>query len=206
MTTISRLMMILFLATTVTTLGCENEAAETKAEAAEKSGDTAEAEEKDDEKEAAKADEAEAADGSQWVTSDSYGVKFRAPEDWQIKQNAEVVSATSPDGTITVIMVGTESEGVFESAMGNVSQQLELSELKTEKSQMTVVNGLAGFEGRGSAVLKNEEGGQEIQFIGYALKLNKEKGIAMMIFAEAEMYEARKEEIEGIAKTIQKAS
>lgn len=209
MKTITTWMTILLLATLATAWGCEQKADDAKAKESETAEETeteepAEEAEKD---EAAAKDEAdEAAAGGQWVESDTYQVKFRAPDDWEIKQNEEAVSATSPDGAVTVIMVGTESQGVFESAMANVSQELELSEVKTEKSQMTVVNGLAGFQGRGSAVLKNEEGGQEIQFIGYALKLDNEKGIAMMVFAEAEMYEARKEEIEGIANTIQKTS
>lgn len=186
-------------------LGCEDKAedpTEATAEATETptnvKGEQAEADDS-----AAQEDEAEMEDGGAWVTSEGYGVKFRVPDDWKVKKNEEAVSATSPDDTITVILVGTESEGVFETAMGSVSQQLELSELKTERTKMTVVNGLAGFHGRGTAVLKNEEGGQEIQFLGYALKLEDSKGIAMMIFAEAEMYEARKEEIEGIAKTLQ---
>ena len=152
----------------------------------------------------AKAKEAPAEEGVQWVESKTYGVKFKAPDDWKVKSNAEALSATSPDGAITIILVGTESASVFEAALGGISKQIQLKDMKTEKSQLLVVNGLAGFHGTGSAVLVTEKGDQEIQFLGYALKLDAKKGVAVMVFAEAEMYEAKKEELAGIAKTIQK--
>lgn len=141
----------------------------------------------------------------QWAVSASYGVKFRVPEDWKVKTSDTAVSATSPDDTITIIMVGTETEGVFEAAMGSVTSQLQIKDIKTEKSQMTVINGLGGFHGSGSAVLTTAKGDQEIQFLGYALRLASEQAVAVMVFAEAEMYEARKEELEAIARTIQKS-
>lgn len=141
----------------------------------------------------------------QWAVSSKYGVKFRVPEDWKVKTSDAAVSATSPDDTITIILVGTESEGVFEAAMGSITSQLQIKDIKTEKSQMTVINGLGGFHGSGSAVLTTPNGDQEIQFLGYALRLAAEQAVAVMVFAEAEMYEARKEELEAIARTIQKS-
>jgi hypothetical protein len=106
---------------------------------------------------------------------------------------------------MTIILVGTESEGVFQAAMSSITAQVQIKNIKTEKSQMTVVNGLGGFYGSGSAVLATENGDQEIQFLGYALRLDAEQAVAMMVFSEAEMYEARKEEIESIARSIQKS-
>lgn len=141
----------------------------------------------------------------QWAASAKYGVKFLVPEDWKIKSTDEAIAATSPDDTMTIILVGTESEGVFEAAMGSVTSQLQIKDIKTEKSQMTVVNGLGGFYGSGSAVLATPNGDQEIQFLGYALRLDSDQAVAMMVFSEAEMYEARKEEIESIARSIQKS-
>lgn len=151
------------------------------------------------------AQEAPAEEG-QWAVAAKYGVKFRVPEDWKINSaTEEAVSATSPDDTITIILVGTESEGVFEAAMGSVTSAVQIKDIKTEKSQMTVINGLGGFHGSGSAVLTTANGDQGIQFLGYALRLDAEKAVAVMVFAEAEMYEARKEELEAIARTIQKS-
>ena len=46
---------------------------------------------------------------------------------------------------------------------------------------------------------------QEIQFIAYNVKIGK-KAVTVMIFSEAEMYEAKKEIIDGIAQTLTKAS
>lgn len=147
--------------------------------------------------------EAEAEEGT-WVKAAKYGVKFRVPTDWKVKEAEEAVSATSPEDAITIILVGTGSETVFEAAMSSISSEIKLSELKSEKSSMAVINGLAGFHGTGTAVLELESGKQEIQFIGYALRVDADNAVAVMIFAEAEMYEARKEELEGIVKTIQK--
>jgi len=141
----------------------------------------------------------------QWATSAKYGVKFHVPEDWKIKSTDEAISATSPDDTMTIILVGTESEGVFEAAMSSISAQIQIKDIKTEKSQMTVVNGLGGFYGSGSAILATANGDPGIQFLGYALRLDAEQAVAMMVFSEAEMYEARKEEIESIARSIQKS-
>lgn len=139
-----------------------------------------------------------------WVKAAKYGVKFRVPTDWKVKEAQDAVSATSPEDAITIILVGTGSETMFEAAMSSISSEIKLSELKSEKSSMTVINGLAGFHGTGTAVLDLESGKQEIQFIGYALRVDADNAVAIMIFAEAEMYEARKEELEGIVKTIQK--
>jgi hypothetical protein len=147
----------------------------------------------------------EPAEEGQWAVSAKYGVKFHVPEDWKIKSTDEAISATSPDDTMTIILVGTESEGVFEAAMSSISAQIQIKDIQTEKSQMTVVNGLGGFYGSGSAILATANGDQGIQFLGYALRLDAEQAVAMMVFAEAEMYEARKEEIESIARSIQKS-
>ena len=147
---------------------------------------------------------AEQEDG-QWAVSEKYKVKFRVPSDWKIKSTAEAISATAPDDTITIILVGTESEGVFEAAMGSISSQVQIKDIKTESSQMAVINGFGGFHGKGSGVLVTPNGDQEIQFLGYALRLDAESAVALMVFAEAEMYEARKEEIEAMARTIQKS-
>lgn len=174
------------------------EAAEEKAD--EKTGDKAE--EKAPE---AKAEEANEDDGGNWVQAAKYGVKFRVPAEWKVSQTEDAVSATAEDGSITIIMVGTGSEAVFETAMASISQEVKFTEMKTEKSSMTVINGLAGFQGAGSAVLELESGPQEFQFLGYALRVNQENAVAVMVFAEAEMYEARKEELEGIIKTVQKS-
>lgn len=148
--------------------------------------------------------QAEEQASGQWVKSEKYKVKFRVPEDWEIKSTDEAASATSPDDTITVILVGTESEGVFEAAMSSITKQVQIKDIKTESSKMTVVNGFGGFHGRGSAVLVTPNGDQEVQFLGYALRLDAETAVAVMVFAEAEMYEARKEEIESIGRSIQK--
>lgn len=172
-------------------------------EAAEKT--TEEPAEAKAEEKAPEAEEANEDDGGNWVEASKYGVKFRVPAEWKVTETDEAVSATAEDGSITIILVGTGSEAVFETAMASISQEVKFTEMKTEKSSMAVINGLAGFQGAGSAVLELESGPQEFQFLGYALRVNQENAIAVMVFAEAEMYEARKEELEGIIKTVQKS-
>ena len=199
---LNRLFVLLFTLAALASFGCDDK------KTTETTPDTATEEPKQEEpKEEVKKEEPKeepAEDGTQWVKSDAYGVKFKVPEDWKILKNEQAVSVTSPDDTITIIVVGTESTGVFETAMASISNEIKIKELKTEKSQITVINGIGGFFGSGSAVLTTDDGDQGIQFLGYALKTDGEKGVAMMVFAEAEMYEARKEELEAIAKTIQK--
>ncbi len=145
----------------------------------------------------------EAMEGMQWVAHDTYGVKFRVPDDWEVKQDGENVSVTSPDSAISVLMVGTESEGLLQTAIESIKKEVTFKDVELKKDSQTVLNGLPGYTAQGSAVLEKEGGDQEIEFIMNSVRTG-EKGIAMMVFAEAEMYEAKKEEVQGIAKTLQK--
>ena len=142
-------------------------------------------------------------EGAQWVSDDTHGVKFRVPDDWVIKKGESSTSVTSPDDTITALLVGTQGEGVLSTALESIKAEVQFKELKLEKDKQTIVNGMPGHIAEGSAVLVKEDGDQGIQFLMNAVQAG-EKGVALMIFAEAEMYEARKEEVEGIPKTLQK--
>ena len=157
--------------------------------------------------EEAAADEAAAAEeaaGGQWVESDLYDVKFRVPDAWTVTKSDEGVSATDADATTTVLLAGSESQDLVSSTLNDLRADLEFKEVELEKSGLTTINGLAGMKGRGTAVLVKDEMDQEIQFLAYNLKVDK-KTVTMLIFSEAEMYEAKKEMIEGIAQTIVKA-
>ena len=142
-------------------------------------------------------------EGGHWVTSEAYAVKFRVPDDWKINRGDASISATSPDDTITVLLVGTEGDGVLSTALESIKKEVQFKDLKLEKDAQTVVNGMPGHTAAGSAVLVQESGDQEIQFLLNAVQAD-DKGVALMVFAEAEMYEARKEEVEGITKTLQR--
>lgn len=185
-------------------IGCEQKKADdadTKSEEpATKEEPTEEPAEEPDEK--AEAPEEE---GGQWVESDSYGVRFRVPEEWVVNRDGDSLSVTSPDQTITVLLVGTESEGLISAALDSIKEEVAFTDVKLEKDNQTVVNGLPGYAAQGSAVLVKEGGNQEIQFLMNSVQAG-DKGVALMIFAEAEMYEARKEEVDGIAKTLQTKS
>lgn len=141
--------------------------------------------------------------GGQWVASDAYGVRFRVPDDWGVNRGGDSVSVTSPDQKITVLLVGTESDGLISAALDSIKKEVSFKDVNLEKDNQTVVNGLPGYAAQGSAVLEKEEGDQEIQFLMNSVQAG-DKGVALMIFAEAEMYEARKEEVDGIARTLQK--
>ncbi len=142
-------------------------------------------------------------EAGQWVGNETYAVKFRVPSDWKVKAGTSSMSATSPDDTITVLLVGTEGEGVLSTALESIKKEVQFKDLKLERDSQTVVNGMPGHAAAGSAVLVQEEGDQEIQFLMNAVQAG-DKGVALMVFAEAEMYEARKEEVEGITKTLQR--
>jgi hypothetical protein len=144
-------------------------------------------------------------EGGVWLTSPTYGVKFRVPDDWKSRSDENSVSANSPDGTTTVLLVGSESQNVIETALNDVQKKVQFKDVRINKTKMTVINGLAGYLGSGSAVLVKEDGDQEIQFSAYSLKVGK-NAVSLMIFSEAEMYEAQKEMIDGIAQTITKTS
>lgn len=145
----------------------------------------------------------EEAEGGQWVSSDAYGVKFRVAEEWKVQKEEDNISATSADGTITVLLVGTESEGLLQAALESVKKKVAFKDLNLTKDSQTVVNGMPGYTAQGSAVLVKDGGDQEIEFIMNSVRVG-DKGVAMMIFAEAEMYEAKKDEVDGIARTLQK--
>lgn len=138
-----------------------------------------------------------------WVGNETYGVKFRVPSDWKVKETEKSLSATSPDDTITVLLVGTGSDGVLTTAVETIKSEVQFKDFKMEKDSQTVLNGMPGHAAQGSAVLVQEGGDQEIQFIMNAVQAG-DQGVALMVFAEAEMYEARREEVHGITRTLQR--
>lgn len=187
------------------TTGCDDKdatnATETTAETAAETTEEAQPEttaEADEAKEAP--DDAE--EGGNWVASETYGVRFRVPEEWEVAKDSESISATDADGTTTIVLIGSESEGAFEKAVKDVKEKVELKEVTVGTSEPTVLNGLAGFKGSGTGVFVKEDMDQEIQFIAYSLRAG-EKAITLMIFSEAEMFEAKKELILGIANTLE---
>ncbi len=184
-------------------VGCDDKKTDDAAKQPDEPAKEEPAEQPKEEEPAEKAEAPEEA-GGQWVASDSYGVRFRVPDEWAVNRDGDSLSVTSPDQTITVLLVGTESEGLISAALDSVKEEVSFKDVKLEKDNQTVVNGLPGYAAQGSAVLEKEEGDQEIQFLMNSVQAG-DKGVALMIFAEAEMYEARKEEVDGIAKTLQKA-
>lgn len=152
--------------------------------------------------------EVEAAEGGgKWLKSTTYGVKFRIPEDWQVTIEKDGVSATDAEETTTAVLVGSKSHGMVQAAIQDVQEKVKLKDVQIQDTKQTVLNGFPGQHVRGAAVLEREsEGGidQEIQFIAYNLKISEDTVVTMMIFSEAEWYEAKRETIEGLAKTLTK--
>ena len=50
--------------------------------------------------------EEEELDGTKWVESETYGVKFRVPDDWEVKQSGENISVTEPNGAVRAMVGG----------------------------------------------------------------------------------------------------
>lgn len=156
-----------------------------------------------------KAEIAPAEGGGKWVTSKTYPVKFRVPDDWKITVEDDGISAVDADESTTVILVGSESTGMIQGAINDVKKKVQIKDAKFDKSGNVVLNGLPGQNIFGTAVIekKADDGemiDEEIQFVAYNLKVGK-KAVTLMIFSEATMYEAKKETIMGLAQTLTKS-
>ncbi len=185
-------------------VGCEKAEDEpTEPEATAEAEAEEEAQEEPAEEEPA---EEEAEEGGQWVEAEAYELKFRVPDDWKVVKDDEGVSATDPDGTTTVFLAGSESEQLARSMFNDLRSDLKFDEVEIEKTGPTTINGIPAFEGQGTAVLEKEEMDQEIQFLGYTIQQEGGGAATLFIFSEAEMYEAKKEQIHGIAQTLVETS
>ncbi len=142
-------------------------------------------------------------DLGQWVAMDNYGVRFRVPTDWKVQKSKESATVNSNDGTITVILIGTDSENMIQNALEKFKKEVNFEEIKTKSSGATSINGMPGYSAKGSAVQVVGDDKNEIQFLMNAVKVEG-KAAALLIFADATMYEAKKEEIDGLAKTLKK--
>lgn len=176
-------------------------------------GDNTEAAEAPVAEETAEAPEAEAAPepaGGQWLGSDLYNVRFRVPDEWKVKQDAQGVSATAPDDSTTAILVGSKSEALINNTLADIKKRVTIDDVELQKAEARVIDGMPGQTARGTGVIKKatEDGAeidQEIQFIAYVVQKDSDDAVTLMIFSEAEMYEAQKEIIEGIGNTLQHA-
>ncbi|TXD36079.1 hypothetical protein FRC98_13210 [Lujinxingia vulgaris] len=137
----------------------------------------------------------------QWVQSDLYAVRFRVPGDWNIRRTAEAVSATAPDGSTTVLLAGSESDSTIQAAINDLKTEVEFKDINFDNSGLTTINGMPGTRGTGSAVVVEDEGDREIQFLGYAVRVGT-NNVTLMVFSDAAMYEAQKDIIDGIAQTL----
>src|SRR5690554_5879572 len=130
-------------------------------------------------------------EGGQWVQSDLYAVRFRVPGEWDVRRTAEAVSATAPDGSTTVLLAGSESDSTIQAAINDLKTEVEFKDINFDNSGLTTINGLPGTRGTGSAVVVEEEGDREIQFLGYAVRVGT-NNVTLLIFSDAAMYEAQK--------------
>lgn len=152
------------------------------------------------------ADKVEDEVDGQWVESTTYALKFRVPEDWSVVTDEQGASATAPDGTTTVLLAGTKSQGLTTSMLNEIRADLKFRDLEIEKTGPAIINGMSVFRGQGSAVLEDPGMDQEIQFLGYTIKRRNDQLATLFIFSQAEMYEAQKEMIHGIAQTLVETS
>ena len=185
-------------------MGCDDKekAADQAEQAAPEGTDQAgSAEQTADEGDEAAEQEGEEIEG-QWVESSTYNLKFRVPEDWNVVLDEQGASATDSDGTTTVLLVGTKSQGLTTAMLNEMRADLKFKDLEIEKTGPTIINGMSVFRGEGSAVAENPEMDQEIQFLGYTIKRSGDQMATLFIFSQAEMYEAKKELIQGIAQTL----
>ena len=197
--------------------GCDSEKKSNKSDEKATAEKTEEADKAEEEAKAAKkraeeaaekaakkqAEKAEGAPGGKWVQSELYGLKFRVPEEWKVSKTEEGISATDSDGTTTVLLAGSESTNLGEQMLNDLSAEVSFKEVNIEKSALDTFNGIPGMKGAGTAVIEKKDMDQEIQFLAYSFKLE-DKTATMMIFSQAEMYEAKRDMINGVADTVTK--
>ena len=138
-----------------------------------------------------------------WVAMDAYGVKFRVPKEWNVERTATSSTATDPEGTTTAMLVGSDSSDFVQAALENIKKEIKFEDVNLTRSGVKTINGMPGYDANGTAVVVKGEDKQEIQFLMNSVKVG-DKAAALLIFAEAEMYEAKKEEIDGLANTLNK--
>ncbi len=221
---------LLLFAALIAVPACEKPETKKEEPAKEKKAEDEKAKEADDEKAEAEADAVPEKgsvvanpDGGQWVKSPTYGVEFLIPDEWTVKIEDDGISATDSDESTTVVLVGSKSQGMIQDALNNVKRKVEFKDAKLQDTKDAIVNGLPAQNVRGTAVVvnqvpvppepgakvdpkaapKTEAMDQEIQFIAYNVQVGK-GGVTMMIFSQAEMYEAKRDTIEGIAKTLKR--
>ncbi len=220
MKSISKMVVMSLLAAGVMFAGCKDEkktdtTATDKVEVKQAEEKTAEepkadTEEKAAEEAGAKGGKVEVSEeGGKWVISNPYKVKFRVPEDWVVTIEDDGLSATDSDETTTVVLIGSESQGTIQTAVADVQKKVKIKDAKLQDSTDTVLNGFPAQSVTGTAVLTKGEGeeamDQEIQFIAYNVRVP-EGVVTMMIFSDATMYEAKKEIIDGLSKTLTKSA
>ncbi|AWV91071.1 hypothetical protein [Bradymonas sediminis] len=184
--------------------GCDSkkETAEPATEAAAEKGAVEATDDSKAEEKAEGEGEAEEAEAGQWIEVPTYELKLRVPEDWVVKQDDQGVSASSPDDTTMLLLVGSKSEGLTSTMLNELRPDLKFKELEVEKVAPAIINGMAVSHGQGTAVLVKSDMDQEIQFLGYSIKRTGDQVATLFIFSQAEMYEAKKDEIQGIAQTL----
>ncbi len=195
-------------------VGCESKKDGGEAAEGEASAEAEQAEEADKAKEAEEGaaeegDEEAAAEeeqAGQWVESNTYGLKFRVPEDWKVVKDDQGVSATDAEGSTTVLLAGSKSQELAKSMLNDMRADLQFKDIKVEKTGPSTINGMPVFKGTGTGVLEKEDMDQEIQFLGYTIKREGDQTATLFIFSEAEMYEAKKDIIEGVANTLVETS
>lgn len=190
-------------------VGCESKKEggdeQAKSEASEKVDKGSEAEEGAEEEAAKEEGDEEAAEeeqAGQWAVAETYGLKFRVPEDWKVVTDEEGVSATDAEGSTTILLAGSKSDKLGKAMLNDMRADLHFKEIDVEKIGPDTINGMPVFKGTGTGVLEKEKMDQEIQFLGYTIKREGDQTATLFIFSEAEMYEAKKDIIHGIAQTL----
>lgn len=188
-------------------VGCDDDPAEEQEETAEveqQDQDDPQQDQPDDQGEVVQQDDEtpEALEGTQWLKADTYSVKVQVPEDWEITEHEDIVTADDTYASTTVVIGGSGADDTLQDAIDELKDELHFRDLEVESADPTTLGGLPAQEGIGTAVLIEEDLDTEIQLIGYALNLGDDNNVLLVIFSEATMYEAKRDIIDGIAQTI----
>lgn len=206
MKTLLRSLLIAFLAAGLL-VGCdeepshEEETTESTAQADDEEAPGVDGEVVGDDEQAESADEDLQLEGQQWLESELYGIKLAVPDNWDVAQGEDVVSATDSHKSTTVLVGGSQSEATLLTAINDLRSELVFKEVEIETGDVTQLAGIPAHWGTGTAVVVEDDLDTEIQFLGYLLRMDGDN-VTILIFSEATMYEAKKDVIDGIAQTV----
>lgn len=145
---------------------------------------------------------ATAADGDNIFTHAEAGIQFEVPKDWKVEKDAEVLTATAADSSIS-ISFWVPKESTVDEALNALDAELAKSfkDIKTtSKAEKTTLNGMSVINIEGTATYK--ENGAMLEWSAHVI--DAKKPVYALSFAAPGMYEKHSKDIAAFVGSIKK--